>query len=88
MDTDAFGKRLAATRRQRRLTQTELARRATLSVAFLSELENGHREPGASSLLRLADALLVSLDYLLRGHEFGYATQSVASDREPRSLFT
>ena len=87
MDAESFGRRLAALRLGRNMKQVELARRANLSVAFLSELENGHREPGADSLLRLADSLLVSLDYLLRGHEFGYRSEPL-TDREPISLFT
>jgi transcriptional regulator with XRE-family HTH domain len=50
-------------------TQRELAERAQISVTFLSEVENDKRNVSSEVLLRLADALGASLDYLLRGEE-------------------
>jgi transcriptional regulator with XRE-family HTH domain len=41
--TVALGKRLAEMRERRRLKQKELAERAGLSVAFISEIEKGQR---------------------------------------------
>lgn len=38
-------------------------------MPFISEVENDKRKPGADSLLRLADALGVSMDFLMRGEE-------------------
>ena len=63
----SLGGRVRECREQRGWTQKKLASAASISVTFLSELENDHRKPGARVLLRLADALGVSLDYLLRG---------------------
>jgi transcriptional regulator with XRE-family HTH domain len=51
------------------MLQKELADLAGISVGFLSEVENDHRTPGAEILLRIADVLGASLDYLLRGEE-------------------
>lgn len=62
-----LGARVAALRDQRGFKQQDLARSAELSVTFLSEVENGHRKPGADALLRLADALETTLDYLVKG---------------------
>lgn len=62
-----LGARIAALRDERDLKQQELAKKADLSVTFLSEVENGHRKPGADALLRLADALETTLDYLVKG---------------------
>ena len=63
-----LGQRIAECRATLGWTQKKLAERAGISVTFLSELENGHRMPGTEIALRMADALGVSIDYLLRGH--------------------
>jgi len=51
------------------MLQKDLAEAADVSVGYLSEVENGHRTPGAEVLLRIANALGASLDYLARGGE-------------------
>jgi transcriptional regulator with XRE-family HTH domain len=53
------------------LNRSELARRAGLTTAALWGIEHGERIPSAPSLLKLADALDVSTDWLLgrRGAE-------------------
>ena len=67
LEPTSLGGRVRDCREKRGWTQKELASSAEISVTFLSELENNHRAPGAGVLLRLADALGVSLDYLVRG---------------------
>lgn len=62
-----LGRRIADQRERLGWTQKTLADKAQLSVTFLSEVENGHRTPGADGLLRLAEALGASLDYLMKG---------------------
>ena len=62
-----MGKRIAELREQRGWTQKQLADRAEMSVTFLSEVENGKRNLSSAKLLRLADELATSTDYLLRG---------------------
>jgi transcriptional regulator with XRE-family HTH domain len=64
-----LGKRLMELREERGLTQRQLAEKAGLSVAFLSEVENGKRNLSSGKLLRLADELGASLDYLMRGEQ-------------------
>jgi transcriptional regulator with XRE-family HTH domain len=49
------------------MKQRELAQRANLSPTFVSEVETGRRSVGSDSLLRIAEALGASLDYLMRG---------------------
>ena len=49
-------------------TQAALAARAGLAPAAVSHFENGARRPSAANLERLADALSVSVDYLLDRH--------------------
>ena len=65
-----LGRRIAACRVVRGWTQKRLAEQAGISVPFLSDLENDKRSIGAAPLVRLADALGASLDYLLKGIEY------------------
>lgn len=62
-----LGVRLAELRESQGLTQKQLAEKAGFSVAFLSDVENGKRNLSSGKLLRLADELGASLDYLMRG---------------------
>ena len=64
-----LGRRIADLRERRGLTQRRLADAAGLSQTFLSEIENDRRNVGAAILLRIANVLDASLDYLLRGEE-------------------
>jgi transcriptional regulator with XRE-family HTH domain len=66
-DPHALGKRIAELREERGYTQKHLAERAGLSVTFLSEVENGKRNLSTGKLLRIADELNTSMDYLARG---------------------
>lgn len=62
-----LGRRIAALRERRGWKQRQLAEEARLSVTFLSEVENDRRVPGTEALLKLADALETTLDYLVKG---------------------
>lgn len=61
----SFGRNLKRIRELRRLTQAELGGRARIAPAAVSHFETGQREPSLESLVKLADALEVSLDALL-----------------------
>jgi transcriptional regulator with XRE-family HTH domain len=61
----ALGKRIRLLRRVRELTQDELARAAGISRSFVSLIEKGSHGVDVVRLLRLADALNVSLPELL-----------------------
>lgn len=62
-----LGKRVAQMRDRRGWKQKELAEASGLSVTFISEIENDRRAPGTEALLRVAEALGTSLDYLVKG---------------------
>lgn len=63
----SVGERIRQRRSELGWTQEQLAREAALSKGFLSDLEAGKRSVGADSLLALATALGVTMDYLMRG---------------------
>src|SRR4051812_9371952 len=67
--------RLRAFREMRGLTQGELGTRAGMAAASVSHFETGQRVPSLDSLLKLADALEVSLDSLLGRASAERATQ-------------
>lgn len=60
-----IGKRIAATRAQRGLSQGLVARRAGTDPSYLSRIETGKVHPTVRTALRIAAALRVSLDDLL-----------------------
>ena len=61
------GDRIREIREELRMTQGELAKRAGLSTGFLSDVENNKRNIGSQNLLRIANVVGASVDYLLRG---------------------
>lgn len=56
-----LGARVKLLRRERRLTQEELAERAGLTSKFVGEVERAESNPSAASLARMAGALSVSM---------------------------
>lgn len=60
-----LGDRIRTLRRQRGLTSVQLARAASISQPFVTEIELGKKSPSFSTLERIAQALEVSLADLL-----------------------
>jgi len=63
----SIGDRIREIREAKKLTQEQLAEKAVMSKGFLSEIENGKRNVSSEYLLRIANSLCASVDYLLRG---------------------
>ncbi|RZK30188.1 MAG: XRE family transcriptional regulator [Hymenobacter sp.] len=61
-----FGTVVRQLRQQRHLSQEALGFATTLDRAFISQLENGHKQPSLLTILRLAAALGISASELLR----------------------
>lgn len=61
------GERIREIREKRSMTQEELAKKAGISKGFLSDVENDKRNIGSQGLLRIANELGASVDYLLAG---------------------
>lgn len=73
------GDRIRLVRESKGLTQDQLAASAGISKSFVSEVENGKRNISAQNLLRIANAMGASVEYLLRG-------VSAAPQEEPRAV--
>ena len=62
---ESFGERLRRIREEKRLNQSDLAERAGFQPSALSHFESGRRAPSFDNLKKLADALAVTIDFLL-----------------------
>lgn len=65
VDYEAVGRRLKAKRREKKLSQEELAKAVQISVSFYGNIERGKRIPSIDTLVALANVLGVGTDYLL-----------------------
>ena len=61
------GARIAALRRQRGMSQAQLARQLGVSPSAVGMYEQGRREPSADVLVELGKIFSVSVDYILTG---------------------
>lgn len=61
------GDRIRQIREQKKQTQDQLAVAAGISKGFLSDVENNKTDISSQALLRIANALGASVDYLLKG---------------------
>ncbi len=64
---ELFGKRLRQLRKERGWSQEELAHRVGIDISFLSELENGKKEPCLRKMKELAQGLGVPLSRMVKG---------------------
>ena len=74
-----IGRRIAEIRREVGLTQEQLAEKAEISVVHLSNIERGKKWPGLPVLIRIAEALEIATDWILRANVPG--TYAVANEK-------
>jgi len=77
-----FAKRLRLEREKRTLTQQELNRLCGFSANQINRYETGLREPSFGALIRLAEVLEVSLDYMMGLSDDPHG-QLIASNLDP-----
>lgn len=66
-DYESMGQRIRGARMQHGLTQEELAEATELSASYLSHIETAKKKASVSAMISLANALNVSLDWLVYG---------------------
>lgn len=64
---EQLGKRIVFLRKQRNLSQLELSIASDINRNYLSDLENGRRNPSVLFLAKISDALGVSMSELFKG---------------------
>lgn len=63
-----IGTRIRETRKQKGLSAEELAEITNLSTVYISYIENAKRKPRLESLIKISNALEITLDELLYGN--------------------
>lgn len=66
---DSIGGRIRETRLRLGLIQDEVSESAGLSKGFYSDVENDKINMSVPNLVRIADALGISVEWLIRGHK-------------------
>lgn len=56
----AMGTKIAQLRTQQKLSQEDLAEKSGVDRSYLSEIENGHKNPSAMTIIKIIRALGVS----------------------------
>lgn len=67
MDYTDLGARLRKLRIRARMTQEELAQEIEVSTSFVGHIERGSRKASLETMVKIANAMKISLDYLLSG---------------------
>lgn len=75
-----MGQRLSKRRKQLGLTQEQLAEKAKTTTQTISTAETGRKALRPENILKLCDALDISIDYLFRG-EFNNEDFSILSTK-------
>ena len=64
-----IGQMIKSTRQRKHLSQAELAEMAEASVPYISQIETGRKQISLAMLIRIVNALGVTVDYLLAGNQ-------------------
>ncbi|MER2057829.1 MAG: helix-turn-helix transcriptional regulator [Niallia sp.] len=75
----SIGDNVKKIRREKKLTQEELALQMGISRSYLSDIENNRKNPSSKTLEILAEKLGISMSYLFEGRD---ALQTFTSKRE------
>ncbi|MER1959061.1 MAG: helix-turn-helix transcriptional regulator [Solibacillus sp.] len=68
MEDDRYGRRIRAFRKLKRIQQTELAKRISISVTILGRIERGEKQPTDEQLQSIADVFDINIQEL-KGNE-------------------
>ena len=77
--------RIKSRRMKLSITQTQLAKMATLTPAAISQFESGSRKPSFDALSKLAKSLKVTTDYLLGMKQSSY--ENILADPKVSVMF-
>lgn len=77
MDYKELGVRIRQERKKNKLTQQQLADSIGISRIYITFIEHGERIISIETLLKIADYLHISTDYLLKGEVLPYEKEAV-----------
>lgn len=88
VDAESFPERMRQLRRNKNLSQSELAEQVGVHFTQIGRYERGDSQPSAEVFARIATALGVSTDYLIEGASHPEATAKARfEDRELLAQF-
>lgn len=61
-----MGRRIREARLNKGLTMSKLAKDVGTSIVYMGEIERGLKMPSVNTLIKIANALELSIDYILR----------------------
>lgn len=64
-----IGRRVRETRKQQKISQERLAELTDVSVGYISHIETARKKASLSTLIRIANALGITVDELLNGNQ-------------------
>lgn len=70
-----IGLRVKEVRKQHHITQAQLAEMTSLSISYISHIETAQKKASLESLVRIADALGITVDELLNGNQLNNPTE-------------
>ena len=79
---ETLGQRISRIRKDRKLTQEDIAKKFNISVQAVSKWENDISSPDISILLELSKVLNVTVEYLLGGKEKEEVVKCVEEKKE------
>lgn len=88
MDTVKIGKFLAELRREKELTQEQLAEKLGTSNKTISRWENGNYMPPVEMLMELSDFYGVSINELLSGKRLEQSEEKPAAEENLKRILT
>lgn len=69
IDYALIGKRVRETRKQQKISQERLAELTGVSAGYISHIETARKKASLSILIRIANALGITVDELLNGNQ-------------------
>ena len=73
-----LGENIKQERLKHHLTQDQLSEKLNISTSYLGRIERGERNIPLSTLIKIADLLDVSIDYLLKDSSNKYNSDSLS----------
>ena len=69
LNYERIGKRVQQLRKMKKLSQADLAELTEMSVSYISHIETAIKKASLESIVRIANALGVTVDQLLNGNQ-------------------
>lgn len=85
-DMQKIGKKISSLRKEKGLTQMELADRMNISYQAVSNWERGNTMPDISKLPELAEIFGVSIEELLCDDRKGKLVEEISEDKVPTAV--